>query len=94
MSTDLQTVRDDEQSRYEGRLDGDVVTVLAFIRRGDVLDLTHTATEPEFRERGLASALTTAALEDVRARGEKVHPSCPFAVEFLDDHPEFADLRV
>jgi predicted GNAT family acetyltransferase len=94
MSTDLETVREDSASRYEGSLDGEVVTVLAFVRDGDVLDLTHTATEPEFRERGLASALTRAALDDVRARGEKVHPSCPFAVTFLDDHPEYADLRV
>ena len=92
MSTEIQTVRDDDRSRYEGRIDGDVVTVLAFVRRGDVLDLTHTATEPEHRHRGLASEVTRAALEDVRRRGEKVHPSCPFAVTFLDDHPEFADL--
>jgi predicted GNAT family acetyltransferase len=38
--------------------------------------------------------VTRDALEDVRRRGEKVHPSCPFAVAFLDDHPEYADLRV
>ena len=95
MSTELQTVRDDARSRYEGRIDGEVVTVLAFVREGDdVLALTHTGTEPAFRRRGLASALTQAALDDVRRRGEKVRPSCPFAVEFLDDHPEYADLRV
>lgn len=94
MSADVQTVRDDVRSRYEGRLDDEVVTVLAFVRRGDVLDLTHTATEPEFRGRGLASAVTRAALDDVRRRGEKVRPTCPFAVTFLDDHPEYADLRV
>ena len=94
MSADVQTSRDDERSRYEGRLDGEVVTVLAFLRRGDVLDLTHTGTEPAFRGRGLASAVTQAALDDVRRRGEHVHPSCPFAVAFLNDHPEYADLRV
>jgi predicted GNAT family acetyltransferase len=93
MSTDLHTVRDEERSRYEGSLDGEVVSVLAYVRRGDLLDLVHTATEPAYRNRGLASEVTRAALEDVRRRGEKVHPSCPFAVEFLDDHPEFADLR-
>ena len=94
MSADVQTVRNDERSRYEGHLDGELVTVLGFVRHGDVLDLTHTATEPEFRQRGLAGAVTRAALDDVRRRGEKVHPSCPFAVTFLDEHPEYADLRV
>lgn len=94
MSAEVQTLRDDDRSRYEGRLDGELVTVLAFVRRDDVLDLTHTSTEPAFRNRGLAGAVTRAALDDVRRRGEKVHPSCPFAVTFLDDHPEYADLRV
>lgn len=89
----VETTRDDERSRYEGRLDGEVVTVLDFVRDGDVLLLTHTGTEPAFRGRGLASAVTQAALDDVRRRGEKVRPSCPFAVDFLDDHPEYADLR-
>ena len=92
MSTDVQTSRDDERSRYEGRVDGEVVTVLAYVRHGDVLDLTHTTTEPEFRNQGLASAVTAAALDDVRSRGEKVRPSCPFAVAFLDEHPEYGDL--
>ncbi len=92
MSADVQTVRDDDRSRYEGRVDGELVTVLAFTRHGDVLDLTHTGTEPEFRHRGLAGAVTRDALDDIRRRGEKVRPSCPFAVTFLDDHPEYADL--
>lgn len=92
MSADVQTSRDDAASRYEGRVDGQVVTVLAYVRRGDVLDLTHTATEPAFRNQGLASAVTAAALDDVRSRGEKVRPSCPFAVAFLDEHPQYGDL--
>jgi predicted GNAT family acetyltransferase len=93
MSADVQTSRDDERSRYEGRVDGEVVTVLSFVRHGDVLDLTHTATEPAYRNRGLASAVTQAALDDIRSRGETVRPSCPFAVAFLEDHPEYGDLR-
>jgi predicted GNAT family acetyltransferase len=93
MSGEIETVRDDGRSRYEGRIDGEVVTVLEFVRRGDLLLLTHTGTEPAFRDRGLASEVTRAALDDVRRRGEKVRPSCPFAVDFLADHPEYADLR-
>ena len=89
----VRTSRDDERSRYEGALDGEVVTVLDFVREGAVLTLTHTGTEPAFRGQGLASAVTEAALADIRNRGEKVRPSCPFAAAFLRDHPEFADLR-
>ena len=93
MSGDIETSRNDARSRYEGRVDGEVVTVLDFVRHGDVLNLTHTGTEPAFRGRGLASAVTEAALDDVRRRGEKIRPSCPFAAGFLQDHPEYADLR-
>jgi len=93
MSGDVQTTRDDSANRYEGRIDDEVVTVLDFVRDGDVLTLTHTGTDPAFRGRGLASAVTGAALDDVRRRGEKVRPSCPFAADFLDAHPEYADLR-
>ncbi|SEQ16137.1 GNAT family N-acetyltransferase [Microlunatus flavus] len=92
MSDEVDVTRDDERSRYEGRIDGQVVSVLAFVRQGEVLLLTHTGTEPEFRGRGLASVVTAAALDDARRRGEKVRPSCPFAVDFLEEHPEYADL--
>lgn len=93
MSGDVQTTRDDERSRYEGRVDGEVVTVLDFVAEGGVLTLTHTGTDPAHRGQGLASAVTEAALVDVRRRGEKVRPACGFAVAFLDEHPEFDDLR-
>ena len=47
-----------------------------------------------WRGQGLAGKVTTAALEDIRANGWRVHPICPFTVSFLDSHPEYADLRV
>lgn len=93
MSTEVETVRNEDESRYEGRVDGAVVTVLDFVRDGSVLSLTHTETDPDHRGRGLAGAVTRAALTDIRGRGERVVPYCPFAVDFLDAHPEFADLR-
>ena len=45
-------------------------------------------------EQGLASKVTTAALQDIRDNGWRVHPICPFTVSFLDNQPEYADLRV
>ena len=93
MTQDIKTVRNEDDSRYEGRVDGVVVTVLDFVRDGSVLKLTHTGTDPDHRGQGLAGAVTRAALADIRRRGEQVVPYCPFAVDFLDHHPEFADLR-
>jgi predicted GNAT family acetyltransferase len=86
--------RNDDLSRYEGRIDGELITVINFVRHDDVLDITHTRTRIRWRGRGLAGKVTTAALEDIRAQGRRVHPICPYTVSFLDQHPEYADLRV
>jgi predicted GNAT family acetyltransferase len=86
--------RNDERSRYEGRLDGVLVTVIDFVREGNVLEVTHTGTRIRYRGRGFASQVTQQALEDVRALGWQVQPRCPFTVAYLDAHPQYADLRV
>ena len=86
--------RNDDLSRYEGRIDGELITVVNYVRRANVLDITHTRTRIRWRGRGLAGKVTTGALEDIRANGWRVHPICPYTVSFLDSHPEYADLRV
>ena len=90
---ELQVVRDDVRSRYEGRVGGELVTVVDFRRRGDVLVVTHTGTEPPWRGRGLAGETTRQALADVRQQGLRVQALCPFTADYLDAHPEVADLR-
>lgn len=94
MSDQVETVRNDDESRYEGRLAGRIVTTVDFVADGPVLTIIHTGTDPAYRGRGLAGTVTQAALEDVRRRGERVRPACGFAVTYLDAHQEFADLRV
>ncbi|WP_375422791.1 GNAT family N-acetyltransferase [uncultured Friedmanniella sp.] len=91
--TELQLTRNDDLSRYEGRLDGALTSVADFHRVGDVLVVTHTGTEPEFRGRGLAGELTRLLLDEVRERGLKVDPGCPFTAHYFDTHPEVSDLR-
>ena len=91
----IEVTRDDERSRYEGRLeDGELVTVIDFTRTGNVVDITYTGTKRRHRGQGLAGAATTHALADIRAEGWKVRPTCGFTASYLDEHPEYADLRV
>lgn len=89
----LRVSRNDEQSRYEGRVQDELATVIDVRRVGDVLAFTHTGTEPAWRGRGLAGETTRQALADVRARGLRVQPSCSFTSGYFADHPEEADLR-
>ena len=87
------TVRDNpEAGRYE-LFDGDrVLGVAAYERRGDTVVFTHTEVDPDAGESGLGSTLVRGALDDVRARGEKVIPRCPFVRGWIERHPEYADL--
>ena len=54
----------------------------------------HTVTLPEFAGKGVGTRLATGALDDVRARGLKLTPQCPFIAAFIKRHPAYADLVV
>jgi predicted GNAT family acetyltransferase len=41
---------------------------------------------------GVGSALVAGALDDIRSRGLRVVPLCPFVAAFIRRHSEYADL--
>lgn len=78
-------------SRFE--LDVDGHTAFASYRQAaDVLMMTHTETPPALRERGIGERLVLGSLQQIRAQGLKVRPSCSFVRFVLSKHPEFQDL--
>jgi predicted GNAT family acetyltransferase len=85
-------VRNDEKSRYEILVDGQVVGFSDYRMRGDRQVFVHTEIDPEFRGRDLAATLIRAALDDARADAYRVVPRCPYVAEFIQEHPEYADL--
>ena len=54
--------------------------------------LVHTEVDPAFAGQGLGERLVAGALEDLRARGLKLVPLCPFVRAYLRRHPDQADL--
>jgi uncharacterized protein len=60
--------------------------------RPGVIVLVHTEVAPVAKGRGLGSRLVTAALDDIRARGLRLVPICPFVRAYLGRHPEYGDL--
>jgi predicted GNAT family acetyltransferase len=52
----------------------------------------HTDVDPRSEGKGAGAALLQGALDDVRARGLKVRPYCPFVAAYLQRHPEYQDL--
>lgn len=82
-----------EESRYEARIDDELAGVAAYDLHDDgVVEITHTVVEDRFEGRGIGSALTRAALEQIRADNGRVIPTCPFVATYVEQHPEYANL--
>ena len=83
-----------EQLRYEIEVDGELAGFLLYRREPGVLELVHTDVDPKWEGKGVGAALVQGALDDVRARGLKVRPFCPFVRAYIRRHPEYEDLVV
>ena len=79
-------------SRFELDVDGQTA-IAVYRRQGDTLLVHHTETPVALRGQGIASRLVQGMLEIARERGLKVAPRCPFVRDYMDEHPEFADVR-
>jgi len=85
-------VRDNlARSRFELEADG-VTVFMNYQLSGRVMSLDHTETPVAARGRGLASRLTEGVLQEMRRRGLKIVPRCPFVRAFVDRHSEYRDL--
>lgn len=71
---------------------GDAVAFANYRQTPQAVIITHTETPPSLRGRGIASELVQGALQLIRADGHKVIAGCGFVVDYLEKHPEFADL--
>ena len=86
-------VRDNHaQHRFEARVGTDVAAFVTYrlLRRHVVL--LHTEVERAFTGRGVGRRLAQAVLDDLRARGLRVTPICPFIAAFIARHPAYQEL--
>jgi predicted GNAT family acetyltransferase len=89
---DLQ-IRDNAQHRrFEAYLDGQLAGFAQYRLQPGRITFTHTKVDEEFEGKGIGSRLVRHALEDVRERGLRVVPLCPFVRSYLRRHPEYAAL--
>lgn len=78
--------------RYEIEVAGELAGFARYTPGDDLTDFTHTEIADRFEGRGLASRLIRAALDDSRAHGRQVRPTCPFVRGFIAKHPDYVDL--
>ncbi|QIP09695.1 GNAT family N-acetyltransferase [Bradyrhizobium symbiodeficiens] len=86
------TVRDNkDRSRFELDVGSDVAFANYRLTPTAVI-ITHTETPHALRGRGIGSELVKGALELIRRDGKKVIAGCGFVVDYIEQHPEDADL--
>lgn len=87
----MQVTDNPEKHQFELIVDG--FTALAAYRlKPGVITFTHTEVPKELGGRGIGSQLAKGALDQVRARGLKVVPLCPFIKAYIDKNAEYQDL--
>jgi uncharacterized protein len=77
--------------RFETRVEGEHCT-LDYEIDGGVMTITHVIVPEPVGNRGIAAALTEAALGHARAQGWRVVPQCPYAAVYVARHRQWADI--
>ena len=88
---ELTIVRNALESRFETTVDG-TLCVLDYRLRDGVLAIDHLHVPDAVGGRGIAAALTEAALEAARREHWRVVPNCSYAAAFVERNPGWRDL--
>lgn len=87
----LEVHNNTEDSQYEVNVDG-YLAKIEYILRDDRIIFVHTEVPDPLEGQGIASKMARYALEDVKAKGYKVVPRCPFVKGYIERHPEYQSL--
>jgi uncharacterized protein len=81
-----------ELSRYAATVGERLAGVVHYVSEPGRMNIVHTEVGDEFEGRGIGGELARAVLDGARSEGLKVKASCPFVAEYIQEHPDYADL--
>ncbi len=89
----LKVAHDEARHQFEIDLDGKKA-LIRYKKDGeeDALNLFHTEVPKEFEGKGVGAQLVKQTLEQIKAKGKKIVPSCPFVATYIKRHPEYESL--
>jgi predicted GNAT family acetyltransferase len=90
--SDIIVLRNADTGFYIATKDGRDIAHIRFEEVDGRVVLLATTVEPEFRGRGIATALIADALDDIRQRGKRVTVYCPVIAAFIAGNVQFSDL--
>jgi predicted GNAT family acetyltransferase len=89
---DMSEVKDNPaKSQFEMIVEGHTALAAYRLKPG-VITFTHTEVPKELSGRGIGSQLAKGALDQVRERGLRVVPLCPFIKAYIEKHPAYQNL--
>lgn len=78
---------------YRTNESGRMIAEVTFPNRSpNTVEIDHTFVDPVLRGQGVAGQLLEAAAKNLRERGLKAVPTCAYAVEWFQKHPEYEDV--
>ena len=81
-----------EKGRYEVFADGRFAGYSTYELEPGRVVVTHTVIRPAFEGRGIGSRLVEFVVDDIRSRGLRIVPVCPFTRSYLQRHPDYAPI--
>lgn len=81
-----------EKGRFEAAIGSKVVGFAEYRTLRQRIAVIHTEVAPGYAGRGVGRRLVQWLLDDIRTRGLKVTPICPFTAAYIERHPAYADL--
>ncbi len=91
MSMKYKLYNNREKHRYEFHFK-EYLPYIKYSERDNRIVLIHTDVPPDLEGHGIGTQLVKETLDDIRTKGEKIIPLCPFVVEFIERNPEYSSL--
>ena len=89
---ELTLVNNRAAKRYEALVDGRAAGYSTYEEEPGRVTFVHTVVRPQFEGRGVGSRLAKFAIDDVRVRGLRITPVCPFVRAYLRRHNEYDSI--
>jgi predicted GNAT family acetyltransferase len=80
--------------RFELLVDSEQAGLASYITREGVVVITHSEVSQRYRGQGLAGELAKRTLDQLKERGVKVVPACPFFAHYVSEHHDWDDILV
>jgi predicted GNAT family acetyltransferase len=81
-----------DDNQYEFHIEGYIPKIEYIKSVNGEIYLTHTEVPYELEGKGVASQLVQKALKDIKEKGLRLIPLCPFVVGYIRKHPEWKSI--